>query len=131
MAIEAGGNAFLPKPVNASVLFRLMAEQLSLEWIYQEGGATREVEAEASIDAGRSLSLPNPETLEALLTLAQQGRLKQLETQVQELLDANQVCSGFANSVLTLVQQYAADELEALLEQYLQASQDEELSSVV
>lgn len=131
MAIGAGGNAFLPKPVNASLLFRLIDEQLALEWVYGEGERVREAE-EKDADATSVMLLPLPkrEILQALLTLAQQGRLQHMETQIQELLDSNQVCSGFANSLLTLAQKYEIDALESLLEQYLQEAQDEDWPSV-
>ena len=132
MAIEAGGNAFLPKPVNASVLYRLIAEQLALEWVYEQGEQTSQVgeEEDGAVNEAMLLPLPELEILQALLTLAQQGRVKQMETQIQELVDSSQTYSGFANSLLTLAHKYEIDALESLLEQYLQEAQDEDRSFV-
>lgn len=121
MAIEAGGNAFLPKPVKASALFALIAEQLHLEWLYEDSEPASEVAVEAAATEVMPLTLPRREILEDFLLLAQVGRLRKLETQLQELVDANQVYSSFSKSLLRLSQQFAVDELESLLEQYLQA----------
>ena len=36
-AYEAGGDAFLPKPVDFSLLLSLLTKELDLAWIYEKG----------------------------------------------------------------------------------------------
>ena len=87
MALEHGGSDFLPKPVDARLLFQLLSDQLNLEWIYQlqkEGLSTSQI-------LPAEVVLPSQEILEYLLEMAQQANLKNLREKTEDLVKAHRV----------------------------------------
>ncbi|MEM6520002.1 MAG: ATP-binding protein, partial [Cyanobacteria bacterium P01_C01_bin.70] len=112
-AINAGGDAFLPKPVDASTLFQVLADQLALTWVYAE---TPETDAE---EPHTRLVLPPDDILASLLDLANQGFVSQIRTRLEDLMAADQKYTPFANSILTLAKQFQVEEIEDLLKTYI------------
>ncbi|MBD2497719.1 ATP-binding protein [Nostoc sp. FACHB-280] len=114
MAIDAGGNDFLPKPVDAQELFKLLAHHLDLEWCYEASdNAVKEVNAQNKI------VLPAGEVLQLLLELTQQGKLRKLREHLESLIDQDNTYFGFATPIITLAKQHQGDEIESLLNKYL------------
>lgn len=93
-AAVAGGNAFLPKPVDVVQLCDLIAQQLDLEWQYRVSKVATSVEQDfSSLEreklAGDALELPRlEELLESLLTLMQRGLVQELRQLVAEQTQA-------------------------------------------
>ncbi|MEL6355133.1 MAG: ATP-binding protein, partial [Cyanobacteria bacterium J06627_28] len=75
MALEAGGDDFLAKPVDVKELMTLLAAHLDLKWCYE---AERETEAVMTTAAPLEIVVPPLETLEHLLEPTQIGDLKLL-----------------------------------------------------
>lgn len=69
-SIEAGGNEFLPKPIQATELLQKLQRLLNLEWIYEEETS---INAELETD---NLVAPPLEQLELLYELAMKGNFK-------------------------------------------------------
>ncbi len=116
MALEAGGNDFLTKPVDARALFRIISAQLNLTWI-----------CEASAESYRQLEplpnelvLPPLSTLEKLLETARKTDIKALRTQVEQLVKADLSYHLFAQPILQLASQFMVEEIESLLENHIQ-----------
>lgn len=124
MALDQGGDDFLAKPVDAKVLFQLLASHLNLEWIYE---AKQEKSAPVE-PLSTQVILPSHEILEALLKLAQQANLKVLREQLEQLVKTDQVYAPFAQPVLQLAKQFQAEEIEELLQQYLTQDRTEGLT---
>lgn len=120
MALDAGGNDFLPKPVDASELFELLATQLELEWCYES--ADEETDSAEDGDVARSELLPSAEMLQSFLELAQQGKLRKLRQQLESLTGEDDRYCGFAEPIVALTQQFKGDEIEKLLSQSLRES---------
>lgn len=119
MAIDAGGNDFLPKPVDAEELFKLLAHHLDLEWCYEVSDNTaQEVNTDSELDTN-AIALPEIEVLKLLLELTQQGKLRKLREQLESLIDNDKSYLGFATPMITLAKQYKGDEIESLLNKYL------------
>ncbi len=123
MAIDAGGNVFLPKPVDVHELFRLIAQQLDLEWCYEavepikeQGGSGDALSAE--VTAGEWL-LPPAESLELLLQWAQRGRARQVRQQLEALLEENAEYGAFVTPLLELAGQFDMEEIEIVIHKYL------------
>jgi len=116
MALQAGGNDFLAKPVEASELFNLLATYLELEWCYEiatiENGSLDLTQSDAMV-------IPDHTELADLLELAQQANLKQLRTQAEQLAQADVRYTNFVATILQLAKQFKAEEIEDLLKQQL------------
>jgi signal transduction histidine kinase/DNA-binding response OmpR family regulator len=112
MALDAGGDDFLTKPVEASELFRLLERHLELDWKY-------ETTANENIPPADKLVFPPKIELEKLMVLAQQANLKRLREQVENLVQIDPRLRDFATPILQLVKQFKAEEIEDLLRQHL------------
>ena len=73
-AIDSGANVFLPKPVQADQLFRVLQKSLKLEWIYEELNNTNTQETSEAI-------VPPAQEIEVLLNIAHQA-------------DPDEICNG-------------------------------------
>ena len=116
MALDAGGNDFLPKPVEAQVLFDLLAQHLNLTWQYAESSVLKSVETEPV----EAMLVPPTEVLDGLLAVAQQGRFRKVCQQLEDLMAQDQGYLSFASPLVALTKQFNGDELEMMLNQYLQ-----------
>ncbi|NDJ22576.1 response regulator [Nostoc sp. B(2019)] len=113
MALDAGGNDFLAKPVEVSELFRLLERYLELQWKY-ESTATEDIPHNVN-----EFVFPSKTELEKLMVLAQQANLKRLREQIENLVQADPRLSAFAAPILQLAKQFKAEEIEDLLKQHL------------
>lgn len=113
MALDSGGDDFLAKPVDAEALFQLVSQHLNLTWIYEKVGNGR------SPQQPTGMVLPPNETLQALLTLAQQGNLRALRQQIGQSSGLEEQYLPFAESILQLARQFKTEEIEELLQHYL------------
>jgi len=114
MALDNGGNDFLAKPVDARFLFKLMAQHLNLDWIYEI--PTDPIQDEP---LPTEIVLPSTQTLQAFLALAQQSNLRALREQLEHLVRTDRHYIPFAEPILQLTRQFQAEEIEELLQRYL------------
>ncbi|MEP1062031.1 MULTISPECIES: response regulator [Cyanophyceae] len=120
MSLDVGGDDFLAKPVEFSELFKLLAIHLNLKWIYEMTAASDSQLAPATASQpSEGTMLPSAVELKTLLDLAQKGNLKRLREHIEQLVHSNHHYAGFAAQVLQLAKQFKAEEIEALLQQYL------------
>ncbi|MDX2098583.1 MAG: ATP-binding protein [Leptolyngbyaceae cyanobacterium bins.59] len=116
MALNRGSDDFLGKPVDANALFELLSAHLNVEWIYEPStDALDQVVVDTT-----NLVAPPYETLSALLTLARQANIKNLREQLEHLVQTDQRYTPFADPLLQLAQQFQAEEIEDLLQHYLE-----------
>ena len=127
-SLDAGGDDFLAKPVQADDLFRMLRKHLQLTWIYQAPNSRNGQEAltsEAASEAANSLTpstlfaLPPLDDLEQLLQLAQQGRLKKLAEIAQALEQQNPQYAPLVQHLLKLSKGFQVEKLEAFIQQLL------------
>lgn len=110
MALAQGGNAFLPKPVDANKLIELITDCLNLTWVKSE---------EASLPAEESLGkvvLPPVSVVETLLGQVQQGDVKALRETIWALTASNNIYLPFAQPILELARQFRVEEIASLLQ---------------
>jgi signal transduction histidine kinase/DNA-binding response OmpR family regulator len=110
MSLDAGGNDFVAKPVQANDLFNAIAKHLNLTWRW---------ETDASPEAAAELVPPPAEDLQRLLELAQKGRLKQIKEVSAQITAKNDAYQAFMQQVLQLAQQFQTEQIEQLIERYL------------
>jgi signal transduction histidine kinase/DNA-binding NarL/FixJ family response regulator len=117
IALSAGGDNFLPKPVDANDLFELLTLYLELDWTYE----TVATDTLPESDAPSETLQPPTEELTLLLELAQQANLKALRTHIEGLVQLDARYTGFATSILKMAKQFQVEEIEELLQNYLVA----------
>ena len=112
MSLEAGGNDFLPKPLEATELYDLLARYLGFTWKYEEA-ETSLINTEAN-----TLVAPPKADLEVLLELAQEGRLKKLAEAAEEI-GKNPDYLLFTNQIIQLSKQFQTEQIENLLQEHI------------
>ncbi|WP_299407775.1 PAS domain S-box protein [Acaryochloris sp. IP29b_bin.148] len=114
LALEAGCDAFLVKPIEMQALLEVIAEQLQLTWIYE--GITEEAPEPEPLIA--DVLLPPSQTLDVLKKLAQHGFISELREELEHLIQANSAYGPFVDQISSLAKAFLAEEIEALLVQY-------------
>ena len=113
----AGFDSFVPKPIEAERLLTTLSEQLKLEWRYAEDSKpTDGKEAEPVV-------LPPQAELEALHELARRGNLIAIAAQVKQLVADKPEYGPFAERIGGLARAFEEQEIELVLENYLNSKQ--------
>ncbi|BAU13846.1 integral membrane sensor hybrid histidine kinase [Leptolyngbya sp. NIES-3755] len=112
MALKAGGDDFLPKPVQMTDLLHLLRQFLSLSWIY-ENHAEQSTEQSAMIP-------PSTEDLKTMLELAQDGLLKDVIQVATSITDDRY--QPFLQEVIRLAKQFQSEQLEIVLQTAIEDS---------
>ncbi|MHC5757180.1 MULTISPECIES: ATP-binding protein [unclassified Nostoc] len=122
-SITAGADAFLPKPVEAPALLKLLEKYLGLKWIYNQNSIV--VEAMTGNSEAMSLSTPDEivpptaEVLSQLHTLALQGRLMAIEQQLKTLEKVDEQYQPFVKAVRKYADNFQIEKIRTFLEQHL------------
>ncbi|MBD2204118.1 response regulator [Calothrix sp. FACHB-1219] len=115
MALKAGGDDFLNKPVDMNELCKLLIIHLDLVWIYANSHSDNtpitQIESE--------IVLPPITDLQVLLDFVQEDNLKALREHLESLMHSDSRYSGFSGSLLKLAKKFQAEEIETLLQNYL------------
>ena len=119
-AIDAGGNAFLAKPVSSHDLFDYISEQLRLEWTYEKGEHSKHDSQPSGMSRKTKANAVPPEAeLKALLDLASGGIIFSLRQHLEQLIERESQYIEFARPLLSLAQQFKVEEIAGILEDYL------------
>lgn len=132
MAIDAGGDDFLPKPVDANQLFQQLELHLHLQWHYEPSPeanllASPPPQPQPEV-ASADLIRPPAAILNALLEIAKQANLKRFRSHLEDLVQSHPQYDRFAAPLLQLCQQFRAEEIETILQKHL-AQQSSEASA--
>lgn len=119
MAIDAGGNAFLPKPVDIQLLLQLIAQQLNLTWCYEKAELVSEAEMPSPPLVEGELLLPAVTTLQLILQSAQRGRARHVRQQLEALLAEDLAYEPFVAPLLESLSQFNLEEIEIAVQKYL------------
>ncbi|OCQ98497.1 hybrid sensor histidine kinase/response regulator [Oscillatoriales cyanobacterium USR001] len=118
-SLDAGANAFLPKPVQVSELFELLAKQLGVSWVYAEPKiAESTTKLSPQLSTNESLVIPPPEILETLQDLAKKGNLKAIIKQAEELKQLDERWIPFADRVCEMAKGFQEKQLRAFLDRH-------------
>ncbi|MEH2126370.1 ATP-binding protein [Nostoc sp.] len=122
-SIAAGADAFLPKPVEAPALLKLLEKYLNLKWIYDQNSIDVEpmkANSEAiSSSTPDEIVPPTEEVLSQLHTLALQGRLMAIEQQLKTVEKTDERYQPFVKAVREYADNFQTEKIRALIEQYL------------
>ncbi|MEM8605442.1 MAG: response regulator, partial [Cyanobacteria bacterium P01_H01_bin.121] len=119
LALDAGANDFLPKPIDAAQLFDLLASALGLEWQYagDDLGAT----TTAALEAG-AIIIPSLEQLRSVHAAAVSGDFRSVRRQLEQLMAAEPDYEAFVVPLLALAKKLKTDEIRARLTQYVKGA---------
>ena len=111
-SIAAGGNVFLPKPVQADQLFEQIQGQLAIVWNYAETQVVDKTPIE--------LIPPTLETLRRLAELVEIGDFFQVQEEAAAIAQSQPESAGFARILTELAETFQAKQLTALIQKHLE-----------
>jgi len=119
-SFAVGGNDFLPKPVQSEELYRLLAQHLHLDWIY-----AKDIEDTSSVErvAVGSQVLPSNAELTHLLNYAMQGRIKEIQQELDTLIQSSEHYRPFVDQLTSLVDSFKITQVRQFLQQALEQQQ--------
>lgn len=120
-SLDAGGDDFLSKPIQADELFQMLAKYLHLEWLYDhqsdlQNGESAFTPKPYNGNTELKLQIPPIEDLNQLLKLAQQGRLKKLNEIATQLAQHCPQYDSLVQKLLELSKEFQVEQLEALIQ---------------
>jgi signal transduction histidine kinase/CheY-like chemotaxis protein len=115
MSIEAGGDDFLTKPVDAEELLMLLAKHLQLTWKYD----ATELNTSDNKVSPTELIPPSAADLQILLELAQDGLLRELAETAAEIGQKDERYQPFIQEVILLAKQFQTENIEQLIQEHL------------
>ncbi|MGB3264060.1 MAG: MASE1 domain-containing protein [Microcoleus sp.] len=125
-SLDAGGDDFLPKPVQLEELFSIVQKHLQTQWKYDRQSPTETAAKQVpppavsnSVTQSSGMPIPAPEDLALLLKLAQQGRLKKLTEEAKRIEQLDKGYTQFVEQILQLAKSFQADKIENLLDRYI------------
>ncbi|NEQ77130.1 MAG: response regulator [Okeania sp. SIO2C9] len=121
MSIDAGGDDFLPKPVNAEEIFSLLTNHLQVTWKYQ---TIKSVSTSAIIlSDSPEIVAPPLEDLQILFELAQDGLLLKLVKMAEKIGQKSDRYLPFTQQISQLAKQFQTEKIEILIQKHLNYKQ--------
>ena len=120
-SLEAGGDAFLSKPVQADELLHQLEYHLNLAWIYQQSQSdSQKIDSKATTRDSPSdkLTPPSVDVLREVLTLASKGNFNAIVKWADQLEETDTNLAPFANQLRQLARQFDEDLIINFLTQY-------------
>ena len=114
-SLEAGANAFLPKPVQAENLLEMLGKYLDLQWIYQESN-------QPNGEKMQVISIPNKEQLRRLYQVAKKGDIYEIVNQANQLKELDIKLIPFAQKLIDFADDFQLKPLREFIKAYLNNS---------
>lgn len=130
-SLDVDCNAFLPKPIRAEMLLKVIQKNLGLTWVYanQEASTKEIIEDEKVIDAVEeeipTIDFPTPlvppsaEQAAILFDLAMMGDIHGILEQADKLEELDSQLEPFANQVRQLAKNFQDDQICDLVQAYM------------
>ncbi|MEG4488350.1 PAS domain S-box protein [Microcoleus sp. D2_18a_B4] len=112
-SLEAGGNAFIPKPIQATELLQNLQQYLDLEWVYE----ANEEPLASSSDTDELIAPPATE-MEMLYELAMKGNFLEIVKQAVLLEELDPQYIPFAKRLHQMAKDFQDEELLTFIESY-------------
>ncbi|MCC5607130.1 response regulator [Nostoc sp. CHAB 5834] len=118
-SLQAGGNAFLSKPIHIDELLHQLEQYLNLVWIYKQSQPDGEKAKAATANSqSPQLTPPSPQVLQELVTLASKGNFNAILKWADQLEETDITFAPFANELRQLARQFDEDLILNFLTQY-------------
>ncbi len=118
LCFDAGGDAFLSKPINSRDLLNKLDELLTIQWSYAEEDDSQSISTESTQSSGELPENIDDLLLENLYELALDGKIKQIKQQALNLKQVDPSHAPFAEILLELANNFQEKEICNLLEKY-------------
>ncbi|BAZ15716.1 integral membrane sensor hybrid histidine kinase [Calothrix sp. NIES-4071] len=102
-SLDAGANAFLPKPVQIEALLELIGKHLLIEWVYQDVTDTKKTQTQTQSD---TIILPSEEILINLYNIAKQGDVYKIIDEANQLKQIDENLAPFAQKIIVLAENF-------------------------
>lgn len=119
-AIDAGANIFLPKPLQADLLFQTLQQYLHLDWVYEQESNTPKSSAESTQTS--EILFPTTDVLEQLLMLVHDGDTQGILEMAEQLTTSDTALLPFAQHVTQLTHRFQIKQLQIWLEHHLDSN---------
>ncbi len=121
-SLDAGGDDFLGKPVEAQELFGILERYLDLEWQYEPEDKTSP-SLTVGANAQSEIEPPPVSELKLLLDLAQRGRIRQIQQQTEKLAQLDERSRPFAQQIFHWTKHFQAEPIQEFVSQFLAAQE--------
>lgn len=117
---QSGCNDFLSKPIEIETLYRKIAENLQLTWIYADETDNSLLAPDSdSGEAVATFAPPSTEHLAELYDLVKKGRVTQLAREAEKIARLDDRLIPFARQVAQLAREFELEKLKQLIQSYL------------
>ncbi|MEM9805003.1 MAG: response regulator [Cyanobacteria bacterium P01_D01_bin.56] len=120
MALNAGSNDFIAKPVDSNLLLQTLADHLNLDWVLNQQASKQFIPIASPTT---ELVLPPLSDLYSLRNFAYKAEMRPLRDYLDQLVNQESHYIPFAESLLRLAKQFKSEEIEELLETYINQAQ--------
>ncbi len=121
-SIDAGGDNFLPKPVIALELYRLVATHLYIDWVYEKDASHANQSSYTDNNTATSIKTPPVETLSSLFESVKKGHVKGIQAQLEQLLESDAAYQPFVDYLNPLVKGFKFQDIRQFLQESIQKS---------
>jgi len=118
-SIEAGCDDFLPKPIQAEELLKILKKHLKLTWIYKSKETNNGDGTPSEIPETCEFIGPNEKQAVVLFDLAMRGDLGSIVKRLEEFEQADRSLAPFANKIKELAKNFEEEQIFDLIEQYV------------
>ncbi|MGF1672431.1 MAG: response regulator [Rivularia sp. (in: cyanobacteria)] len=113
-AIQAGANYFLNKPVKSKELYRTLAKQLQLTWVYSNKETTKTISSNSS--QKNQIVIPPASELTMLLEFAKQGKIKGIKHELERISQLDQQYQDFVDELDSFVKSFNINKIREFLQ---------------
>jgi signal transduction histidine kinase/CheY-like chemotaxis protein len=118
--LDAGGDGFIAKPVQTIDLLEKLQKYLNLQWIYEQNSEEKNVDPEAlEIGEKKPIEPPPSEVVSKLYELALKGRIKALQSELEQLTENHPEISSFAEEIYQLAQGFQIEKIQIFLQDFI------------
>ncbi|MBR8838670.1 MAG: response regulator [Stigonema ocellatum SAG 48.90 = DSM 106950] len=121
-SLDAGGDDFLPKPVQVEELFEMLEKHLEIEWEYEQtnqDAPRNEPTPTPTKTSPAKIVVPAQQDLVILLELAQQGRMKKLMEEAKRIEQLDKRYTFFVEEIVQFAKSFQAEKIENLISKYI------------
>jgi signal transduction histidine kinase/DNA-binding NarL/FixJ family response regulator/sensor domain CHASE-containing protein len=121
-SLAAGGDDFLPKPLQVNDLLPLLGKHLQITWKYDRTNLNHSLSLDDQSSSLIELTLPSTVDLQILLELIQDGMVDRSIATAEQIGRKNVLYQPFIEKVIKLAQQFEIDRLEIFLQKSLSST---------
>jgi CHASE2 domain-containing sensor protein/CheY-like chemotaxis protein/nitrogen-specific signal transduction histidine kinase len=114
-SLAAGGDDFLPKPIQVDGLLKLLEKHLDVEWVKKDAVNANKSPQETTDFSELDFFIPPLSEIDKLLDLAMRGNIKSIQTILNQLEETNLKLIPFVASLRTLANDFQIKQIKELL----------------